>query len=103
MLVDIADLICQSDPQKRTFRQINAAKDHVIPIGAMVETEDGERLFVKLHTRDCDQSPLYSLGLLHDTDEDPIHRMKWYHGFCESGLTLVSFNPLNASEPGGGQ
>lgn len=81
-IVNLADLVCPSDPQGRTFRQINAARKHEFPLESLVELDDGERLYVKRHTRDCDQTPLYSLGTLHE--EDP-HR--WSHGHY--GVKLI--------------
>jgi hypothetical protein len=84
--INIADLRDPNDPQGRTYRQVNAATTHAITVGSLVETENGERLFVKKHTRDCDQTPMYSLGLLSD-DEGPYS--KWIHGFPEYLLTVV--------------
>lgn len=81
-LVNLADLVCPSDHHGRTFRQINAAMLHKIPLGSLVELENGERMYVKRHSRDCDQTPLYSVGMLHE--EDPH---KWSH--CHYGVTLV--------------
>lgn len=34
---------------------------HRLPIGALVEDDDGVRLFVAKHTRDCDGTALYTL------------------------------------------
>lgn len=58
----IADLVDDNDPYGRTYRQINLEKTHNIPIGTLVEMNNGVRLFVAKHTRDCDETPLYSLG-----------------------------------------
>lgn len=88
-IINVADMTDQNDPQGRTFRQVNAAKTHAIPLGALVELETGERLRVMMHTRDCDQTPLYSLGVSGD-DEGDIGRMKWHHGYCDESLTVVS-------------
>jgi len=61
--INIADLKDPSDPQGRSYREINAEKKHGIPIGSLVELESGARAFVVGHTRDCDQAPLYSLAI----------------------------------------
>lgn len=90
-IFNVADLTDPNDPQGRTYRQVNAEKTHAIPLGALVELETGERLRVMMHTRDCDQTPLYSLGVSGD-DEDEIGRMKWHHGYCDESLTVVTPN-----------
>lgn len=83
--INVADLTDPSDPQGRTYRQVNAERQHAIPVGALVELKSGERLFVKKHTRDCDMEPLYSLGL---SDDDDLH--DWSHGHGEESLKPVS-------------
>lgn len=60
--MNVADLKCPDDPQGRTYRQINAEKKHSIQLGTLVELKSGVRLFVALHGRDCDQTPLYWLS-----------------------------------------
>ena len=90
-IFNVADLTDPNDPQGRTYRQVNAEKTHAIPLGALVELETGERLRVMMHTRDCDQTPLYSLGVSGD-DEDEIGRMKWHLGYCDESLTVVTPN-----------
>ena len=62
MIVNIADLVDRNDAKGRTFREINKEKTHNISIGSLVETEDGCRLFVVDHGRDCDETPLYGLS-----------------------------------------
>lgn len=84
-IFNLADLTDPSDPQGRTYRQVNAERTHAIPLGALVELETGERLRVMLHTRDCDGTPLYSLGV---SDEDET----WYHGYSDESLTVVPPN-----------
>jgi hypothetical protein len=90
-IVNVADLTDPDDPQGRSYRQVNADKQHAIAIDTLVELteKDGsygnERLYVKQHARDCDQTPLYSLGLRHH--ESPY---QWVHGFSEDSLTVVS-------------
>lgn len=62
ILFNIADLRDPDDPQGRSYREVNAAKVHRYPIGALVEFNHGPRLWVVHHGRDCDQTPLYSLS-----------------------------------------
>lgn len=88
----ICDLVCSSDPEGRTYRQINAAKQHTVPIGALVELESGARLFVVRHTRDCDQTPLYNLS--HDA-EDTVQEdsrfcnRSWTGGYSEDSFEVI--------------
>lgn len=101
-LINIADLRDPDDPQGRTYRQINALKQHQIPIGALVEivsTDEefpddsaGVRLFVVYHARDCDQTPLYSL--CHDLDNTELGRpdfynRTWINGYPEESLKVI--------------
>jgi len=83
--INIADIVDPTDPEKRTFRQINAATKHAIPIGALVELESGVRMFVAEHDRDCDMTPLYALAPSLDT-----HKYKWFCGWPEESLKIVS-------------
>ena len=58
----------------RTIHKNNMAKGHAIPVGTLVEVKYDKwhgagacskvhaRLFVIWHTRDCDGTPMYSLG-----------------------------------------
>jgi hypothetical protein len=39
----------------------NCEMEHKFPIGSLVEIRNGVRLFVIMHTRDCDGTPLYVL------------------------------------------
>lgn len=87
-IIVIADVVDPADERGRTYRQINSEIQHAIPVGALVEIETGERLRVKLHTRDCDGTPLYSIGLTGYAD-DELERSKWHHGYCEHSLTVV--------------
>jgi len=59
----IADLIDPNDKNGRTYREVNNATNHGIKIGQLVELECGSRLFVLMHKRDCDGTPLYVIGL----------------------------------------
>ena len=84
----ICDLKDPNDPQGRTYREVNAARRHAIPIGTLVELESGVRLHVVLHRRDCDQIPLYSLGGM-EWDDIPGYE-KYFHGFSEDCLKVIS-------------
>jgi hypothetical protein len=90
-IINVADLTDPSDPQGRTYRQVNAEKPHAIPIGTLVELETGERLRVMAHTRDCDQTPLYSIGVS-DEGRGEYEKTKWHHGYCDESLTVVTPN-----------
>lgn len=87
---NVADLKDPSDSQGRTYRQVNAERTHAIPIGSLVELATGERLRVMLHTRDCDQTPLYSLGVTGDEDDDALGRLRLHHGYCDEDLKVVT-------------
>lgn len=62
------------EPNGKTIRENNLQKMHAIPIGTLVEVKYDNwlgggacekvhaRLWVVAHTRDCDGTPLYSLG-----------------------------------------
>jgi hypothetical protein len=89
-----------NDPGGRTYREVNLARSHAIPIGTLVELApypeddrwDGVRLYVVHHHRDCDGTPLYALAFdRHDTEikRPGFHNDKWLHGMPESGLRIV--------------
>lgn len=83
----IHDFVDPDDPQGRTYRQVNAAKVHNIPIGALVEYEHtGIRAFVVLQERDCDQTPHYYLSVK-DTDvgKTAVQCGAWKEGFLAPG------------------
>jgi hypothetical protein len=95
-MATVADIVCPDDPQGRTYRQINAAKTHAIPVGALVELPDGVRLFVVWHGRDCDGTPLYWLS--HDKNDCDVWgqadllgagKGSWIGGHLESSLKVV--------------
>lgn len=85
-IINVADLVDPDDPQGRTYRQVNAAKTHGIPLGALVQLKSGARLFVVLHGRDCDRTPLYCLA----TDPDEEDKYRWLGGYSEGSLTVVT-------------
>jgi len=99
-IINVADLKDPEDPQGRSYRQINHAKPHNIPLGTLVEyncasghgdMESGLRMFVVLQTRDCDGTPLYSLGPVpHEKQCHPhFGNDKWLNGYCEESLTPI--------------
>ena len=93
--IHIADIV--NEETGKTYREENAEKAHAIPLGALVETNTGTRLFVVWHGRDCDMTPLYSLAmdteyLGKDPGDFPIHERvfwKWDHGYPEDCLTVI--------------
>ena len=86
VLFNVADLVDPADSAGRTYREVNAAKSHSIPLGALVEDdESGVRLFVVYRGRDCDQTPLYWLSPRKDDSE----RLLWTGGYSEDGLTVI--------------
>jgi hypothetical protein len=46
----------------KTIKQNNMDRKHTIPFDTLVELENGVRMFVVLHTRDCDGTPMYGLA-----------------------------------------
>ena len=91
-ILNVADIKYPNDPQGRSYRQVNAERVHKIPLGTLVELKTGERLIVMMHTRDCDQTPLYALGVSGDEGEDGLGRRRWHLGYCEERLTVVEHN-----------
>jgi hypothetical protein len=89
MMINVADLVDPSDPEGRTYRQINAARMHNIPIGTLVELDTGERLRVMMHTRDCDRTPLYSLGIAGDEYQNSPGQLR--HGYDEECLKVIAY------------
>lgn len=91
IFVNVADTVDPDDPQGRSYRQVNAAMIHAIPIGTLVELDNGARLFVVAHGRDCDQTPLYALAPGNEDPEsnDPLARRLWDGGHGEENLTVV--------------
>lgn len=97
--MDVADMIDLNDAQGRTLREVNAARPHIHPIGALVELESGARLFVVKHDRDCDQTPLYSVGPERVDLADAYYvqwgsgRIKWLMGYTEDDLQMINPYP----------
>jgi hypothetical protein len=100
-IINIADLKDPADPQGRSYREINNARSHAIPVGALVEIThdpeypsamDGARLFVVMQTRDCDGTPLYELCADPEDTEQANPRFrnaKWHGGYSEESLTVI--------------
>lgn len=81
-----------SDIKGKTWRQKNSEMVHAYKVGDLVELESGARLFIVKLTRDCDQTPLYSL--CHDKDDIIVEKqgfgnMKWDNGWDEDSLKLI--------------
>lgn len=84
--VNIADLKDPYDPEGRSYREVNNKRLHKLSVGDLVEVQikdhesDRIRLYVTKLTRDCDGTPLYSLGesksLLFGYGEDCLHLIK---------------------------
>lgn len=86
-MINLADLKDPKDPLGRSYREVNAEMNHKIPIGTLVELESGVRVFVVLHNRDCDQTPLYSLSI----DPDPEQcTFSMSHGYLEKNLKQIT-------------
>lgn len=85
MLHDFKD---PSNPQGRSYKEVNSSKKHSIPIGTLVELKDGVRLWVVAHTRDCDQTPLYELCAYKEEQvNNSFRNPKWHGGYAEESLT----------------
>jgi len=96
----IHDLKDPSDPQGRSYKQVNAEKTHAIPIGSLVELPEGVRLFVASHERDCDQTPLYWLTPDYDDfvrEREGWANPKWIGGYSDTSLVVIR-GPLTTEE-----
>ena len=78
----------------KTYREENAEMRHRIPIGTLVQINNGARAFVIKHNRDCDQTPLYALSL----DKRDIELLREGHavlgmggGYPEESLIVVEY------------
>ena len=66
MMKNVADIV---EKNGKTVRENNLSEKHKIPLGTLVEVDIGQsshkgvRLYVCAHNRDCDGSPLYTLGI----------------------------------------
>lgn len=91
-LVNISDM--ESDVPGKTWKEKNSEIKHNFQIGSLVEIiETGVRLFIVKLTRDCDQTPLYSL--CYDKDEtvqisNSFRNITWVNGYGEDDLKLIN-------------
>lgn len=84
-VIFLADVADPSDPQGRSYREVNAQRSHRLPLGGLVEVKStGVRMFVVQLGRDCDASPMCWLAATLDEPEG-----KWYGGIGEDSLSLV--------------
>lgn len=92
--VNIADTVDPKDPRGRTFREINRATPHNIPVGFLVELYNHTRAFVVAHFRDCDETPIYSLAM-DDYPYQPGGQIATglNHGWSEDLLTPLHPGP----------
>jgi hypothetical protein len=92
-IINIADIKDPNDVQGRSYREVNRAKTHVIPVGSLVElSESGVRLFVVKHSRDCDQTPLYELCSEKEFDFDavsPFRGLGYCGAYSADSLTVI--------------
>lgn len=99
-VIMVADLKDPNDPQGRSYREVNNATQHAIPIGTLVEVKFDEwfgngacwkihaRLWVVQHSRDCDGTPLYGVSQWSDPAfAKQVHAV--FGGLAEDSLTTV--------------
>lgn len=94
MFINVADI--KNPESGKTYREENEAKQHNVPLGTLVEVEDGLRLFVVAHERDCDGTPLYALSFdkewapdMFGTKFKAFARWRLSAGYPESSLKVV--------------
>ena len=87
----------------KTRKEENLEQQHNIPIGTLVEIQvdsesdaqyDGVRLYVVGHTRDCDGTPLYQLGMKNASLKNPFlgdafYAFDTFGGFAEDYLKII--------------
>lgn len=95
MLHDINDFV--NPKTGKTYRQENEEKTHNIPLGTLVETPDGLRLWVVDHERDFDGTPLYGLSFEKRWDVNmfgaaykALANARIDHGYSEESLKIIS-------------
>lgn len=90
---NVADLKDPDDVEGRSYREVNNSKVRTIPIGTLVELEDGVRLWVVHHGRDSDGSVLYELSP--EKDDVIVERIgfrnrSWHGGYPEYCLRIIN-------------
>lgn len=86
-------MVDPEDPKGRIIKEVKLEIKHNIPVGTLVEMDDGCRLWVVWHGHDCDGTPLYCL--CSDRDDNVMHdpkryNYKWDSGYPEESLTVVA-------------
>lgn len=94
LIPNFADMKDPNDPLGRSYREVNREKKHLYPVGTLVELDDGVRLWIVAHTRDCDQTPLYELS--HDKNDIVAKRPgfrndSWTGGRSEDSMTVIKW------------
>ena len=91
-MINVADIV---EKNGKTVRQNNMEIGHEIPLGALVEIDcecqpdwQGCRLFVVRHDRDCDGTPLYSLGKKGE-DNPYALRLNQCNGWSKDSLKVI--------------
>ena len=88
-ITNVANLV---ESNGKTWRQNNLAITHTIPLGTLVEVDldysdnHGIRLFVVMHTRDCDGSPMYALGSSNNPYNSK-YNPEWIRRYVDDGFT----------------
>lgn len=96
----------------KTIRENNTSHRHNIPIGTLVEIQHGEfatdmefcRLYVCQHTRDCDGTPLYSLGPYgkekHINLKNIFSLVHIFNGYAENDLIVIKQDNIMKGDEG---
>lgn len=96
-IIRVSDIVDPDDAAGRTYRQVNDAKTHTIPVGALVEhTKHRWRLWVVQHARDCDRTPLYELCANKEHTEqhkEGFRNNDWIGGYPEESLRAIEDVP----------
>jgi hypothetical protein len=89
----------------KTIRQNNMQEQHTIELGTLVEIEapyldeNGLRVFVVEHNRDCDGTPLYLLSANRNYAQDKQEYEEFKHGYPE-GMRLLLQGQLEGNRAG---
>ncbi len=88
------EMVDTDDPQGRTIKEVNLDKTHNVPIGSLVEFEDGCRFWVVHHSRDCDGTPLYCLSWDRNdltVEKKGFANRRWVNGYSEQSLEVIKW------------